>query len=215
MRAYGFAHGRLTPFLQPRRVVLHAGVEHRTFARVEDPIELRAIAPNESELVFSFLTIAARMAEAKEPIQKALVDPGLAAYWRGWGRPGDLGIVAVERASRMPVSCAWVRRYTATDHAYGFVSEDVPELSTGTIDGFRDRGIGTRTLAELIRVCSREAPGISLSVRETNPAVRLYQRLGFRLVPGSEKLNRVGTRSFTMLLRFAAHEDERELPASR
>jgi GNAT superfamily N-acetyltransferase len=130
------------------------------------------------------------------------VDPGLAGYWRGWGRPGDLGIVAVERASRVPVSCAWARRYPATDPAYGFVSEDVPELSTGTIDGFRGRGIGTRTLAELLRVCQREAPGISLSVRETNPAVRLYERLGFRLVPGSEKRNRVGTRSFTMLLRF-------------
>lgn len=171
---------------------------------MDDAIALRAVEPNESELVFSFLTIAARMEEAKEPIQKALVDPGLAAYWRGWGRPGDHGIVAVERASRVPVSCAWVRRYTAMDQAYGFVSEDVPELSTGTIDGFRGRGIGSRTLTELIRVCRRDAPGISLSVRETNPAVRLYERLGFRLVPGSEKLNRVGTRSFTMLLRFGA-----------
>lgn len=167
-------------------------------------IELRAVEPNESELVFSFLTIAARMEEAKEPIQKALVDPGLTAYWRRWGRPGDRGLVAVERASRLPVSCAWVRRHTAMDQAYGFVSEDVPELSTGTIDGFRGMGIGTRTLTELIHLCRHDTPGISLSVRETNPAVRLYDRLGFRLVPGSEKLNRVGTRSFKMLLRFGA-----------
>jgi len=100
------------------------------------------------------------------------------------------------------VSCAWVRKYTTSEHAYGFVSEDAPELSTGTIASFRGRGIGARTLTELIRVCRDEVPGISLSVRETNPAVRLYERIGFRIVPGSEKINRVGTRSFNMLLRF-------------
>lgn len=165
-------------------------------------VELRAVLPDESALIFSFLTIAARMDEAEEPIQKALVDPGLAAYWRDWGRPGDRGIVAVDRGSRLPVSCAWVRRHSAAGQAYGFVSEDVPELSTGTIAGFRGRGIGTRTLTELIRVCRDQVPGISLSVREENPAVRLYQRLGFRAVPGTEKVNRVGSRSFVMLLRF-------------
>ncbi|MFF7944735.1 site-specific integrase [Nocardia gamkensis] len=43
---------------------------------------------------------------------------------------------------------------------------------------------------------------LDLSVRETNPARRLYFRLGFRNVPGGEIINRVGTSSYTMLLRF-------------
>jgi GNAT superfamily N-acetyltransferase len=169
---------------------------------VHDAIALRPVGPDEAELIFSFLTVAARMYETNEPIQKALVDPGLAAYWRGWGRAGDSGIVAIDRASRLPVSCSWVRRYSDTDRAYGFVSSDIPELSTGTIDGFRGQGIGTRTLTELVERCRSEVPGLSLSVRESNPAVRLYHRLGFRIVPGSEKINRVGTGSFNMLLRF-------------
>jgi ribosomal protein S18 acetylase RimI-like enzyme len=36
-------------------------------------------------------------------------------------------------------------------------------------------------------------------VRETNPAMRLYERLGFRRVPGREVRNRVGTMSFGMV----------------
>lgn len=183
---------------------MRAVLVYHTLEIVDDSIDLRPVESHECALVFSFLTIAARMEEAREPIQKALVDPGLASYWRGWGRPGDMGIVAFERATRLPVSCAWVRKHTASEHAYGFVSADVPELSTGTIAGFRGLGIGTRTLAELLRACRGQVPGVSLSVRETNPAVRLYERLGFRVVPGSEKVNRIGTRSFAMVLRFDA-----------
>jgi ribosomal protein S18 acetylase RimI-like enzyme len=41
-----------------------------------------------------------------------------------------------------------------------------------------------------------------LSVRQDNPAVRLYERLGFRQ-HGAAFTNRVGTSSMTMLLRFA------------
>jgi hypothetical protein len=42
--------------------------------------------------------------------------------------------------------------------------------------------------------------GMSLSVRADNPAVRLYERVGFRKVVGTESVNRVGTTSYTMRL---------------
>jgi ribosomal protein S18 acetylase RimI-like enzyme len=44
-------------------------------------------------------------------------------------------------------------------------------------------------------------PGISLSVRDGNQAVRLYERAGFKLAPGTEKTNHAGSKSFSMLLR--------------
>ncbi|MFF0455641.1 hypothetical protein [Nocardia africana] len=43
---------------------------------------------------------------------------------------------------------------------------------------------------------------VSLSVRQTNPALRLYERLGFVIVPGSQLVNRAGTTSVTMVHRF-------------
>jgi len=46
--------------------------------------------------------------------------------------------------------------------------------------------------------------GISLNVRRSNPAVRLYERLGFRKVPGSEMVNRVGGVSIIMEVVFGA-----------
>jgi GNAT superfamily N-acetyltransferase len=163
-------------------------------------IHLRSVEPQESALVFSFLTLAARMAESNEPIQKALVDKQLTKYWQSWGRPSDLGIVAVRELDCVPVCCAWVRQLPVGDD--GFLSEGVLELAFGTVPGERGCGIGTRTLTRLIDECRPRAKGISLSVRADNPAVRLYQRLGFETL--SEIVNRVGTQSLVMMLDLAA-----------
>jgi GNAT superfamily N-acetyltransferase len=163
-------------------------------------IRLRSVEASESALVFSFLTIAARMIESDEPIQKALVDQELTKYWQAWGQASDLGIVAVREADGVPVCCAWLRQLPREDP--GFVADCVLELAVGTIASERGRGIGRQVLAELIEVCGPQTNGISLSVRADNPALRLYQRLGFETT--AEIVNRVGTRSLRMLLRFSA-----------
>ena len=157
---------------------------------------LRPVAAHESALIFSFLTLAARMAESNEPIQQALVDEQLTKYWQGWGRASDLGIVAIRELDALPVCCAWVRQLPATDD--GFLADGVLELAFGTVPAERGQGVGTATLSRLIEVCRPAANGISLSVRSDNPAVRLYRRLGFETT--SEIVNRVGTLSLVMKL---------------
>ncbi len=168
-----------------------------------EDVSLRLVGPDESALIFSFLTIAARMDEAEEPIQKALSEPGLSKYWKGWGRAGDLGVVALSAAAGHPVSCAWVRLFPRDEAGYGFVAESVPELGIGTTASYRNRGVGTKTLAALLDRCRGRYPGVSLSVRQDSAAIRLYERFGFERLPGSEGVNRVGTGSITMLLRFS------------
>jgi ribosomal protein S18 acetylase RimI-like enzyme len=157
---------------------------------------LRPVAAHESALIFSFLTLAARMAESNEPIQQALVDKQLTKYWQGWGRASDLGIVAIREQDALPACCAWVRQLPATDE--GFLADGVLELAFGAVAGERGQGVGTATLSRLIEACRPAANGISLSVRSDNPAVRLYRRLGFETM--SEIVNRVGTLSLVMKL---------------
>lgn len=166
---------------------------------------LRTVDPHETTLIFSFLTIAARMRESNEPIQKALTDKELTKYWQGWGRPSDLGVVAIRELDAVPVCCAWVRQLPATDAAY--VATGVLELAFGTVESERGAGLGTRALTRLIECCRPSARGISLSVRADNPAVRLYQRLGFRTT--AQLTNRVGGQSLSMLLDFSLGTAER------
>jgi ribosomal protein S18 acetylase RimI-like enzyme len=78
------------------------------------------------------------------------------------------------------VGAAWYRTFTEASHGYGFVAEDVPELSIAVIASRRREGIGRRLLVHLINASVGQGyPALSLSVREANPARRLYESVGF------------------------------------
>lgn len=47
---------------------------------------------------------------------------------------------------------------------------------------WRNRGIGTRLIEELIDEASRRGHALTLHVEPNNPAQRLYRRFGFRLI---------------------------------
>ena len=126
---------------------------------------------------------------------EVMADPRYAMYLAGWPRPGDHGLIAEQDG---PVGAAWYRTFTEASHGYGFVAEDVPELAIAVIASRRRRGIGRRLLVDLLDASlAQRYPAISLSVREANPARRLYESAGF--VPTKKH----GT-SWTMV-RYANH----------
>jgi ribosomal protein S18 acetylase RimI-like enzyme len=137
--------------------------------------------------------------------------PELARYVAGWGRPGDLGVVAVPvdtgpgASGVSPAGAAWVRLLTRSggDAAYGWVDDATPELAIAVSPAHRGTGVGGLMLDRLLADARALGfPGVSLSVRVTNPARRLYERFGFRPVDGSEVSNRAGSTSLTMVLRW-------------
>jgi ribosomal protein S18 acetylase RimI-like enzyme len=120
-----------------------------------------------------------------------LARPEVGHYIDGWGRLGDVGVVADDGA---PLGAAWIRRFTRLDPGYGYVDDETPELSIGVIEDHRGRGLGTVMLHALVeRAVAEGATRMSLSVEDENPARHLYERLGFVVV------DRVGS-SDTMVL---------------
>jgi ribosomal protein S18 acetylase RimI-like enzyme len=111
---------------------------------------------------------------------EVMADPRYAMYLTGWPRQGDYGLVAEQDG---PVGAAWYRTYTEANHGYGFVAEDVPELSIAVIASRRHEGIGRRLLVDLIDASLAQGYlAISLSVREENPARGFYESAGFVLI---------------------------------
>lgn len=115
----------------------------------------------------------------RPPLEEALEDPELARYVEGFGRPGDFGVVA-EDATEW-VGAAWWRLFRSDAPGYGFIDEATPEVSVAVLPGLRGQGIGTALLKALTGEARDVAiERLSLSVARDNPAVSLYERLGFR-----------------------------------
>ena len=115
------------------------------------------------------------------PDYSVVAQPELARYVSGWGRRGDDGIIAVA-SSGEPIGAVWLRLWSEHDHGYGFINALTPELSVAVRPEARGRGIGTRLLRRLLQRADESYEEVSLSVSVENPAVRLYERFGFRSV---------------------------------
>jgi GNAT superfamily N-acetyltransferase len=104
--------------------------------------------------------------------------PQVSMFHKGWGRPGDTGLVAEKDG--VLLGLVWYRFFTEAEHGEGFVDVHTPEVAVAVVDGHRGEGIGS-ALMEAIHARAREqgVRRISLSVDHDNPARGLYERLGY------------------------------------
>lgn len=118
---------------------------------------------------------------APKPQAVLEADDHLSRYVAGWGRDGDVGLVAVDDATGERLGAAWYRTFAADSPGYGFVDEATPEIAIACTEAARGRGLGHRLIAGLLaHAHDAGLPQLSLSVRTTNvPAVRVYEDEGF------------------------------------
>ncbi|MET8526886.1 GNAT family N-acetyltransferase [Micromonospora sp. NPDC005172] len=91
-------------------------------------------------------------------------------------------MIAVDPADR-PVGASWCRHLTAADPGYGYVSDDIPELTLGVVEHWRNRGVGRALLRAVLSVAhDRGLRAVSLSVERANVAAKLYASEGFHTV---------------------------------
>jgi ribosomal protein S18 acetylase RimI-like enzyme len=112
-------------------------------------------------------------------IEEALRNPDVSKYVEGWGQPGDSAMIA-ESTEGMALGAAWYRLFPAGQPGYGFIDPTIPELGIAVLPEYRGQGIGGALIDVLLE--QARASGfiaVSLSVRQDNPAARLYRRHGF------------------------------------
>lgn len=111
----------------------------------------------------------------------ATADLPTSRYVDNWGRPGDASMIALDDGTS--VGAAWYRVFSRSAPGYGFVDESVPELTIAVVPSRRGRGYGDELLEGLLERARQEGySALSLSVEKANPALRLYERFGFRPV---------------------------------
>ena len=161
-----------------------------------DIVSLRPASAEDVKFLRQMLLIAADWRATSEPrtVEEMLSDPTLARYVADWPREGEFGSIAEEMD--VPVGAAWCRFCSDDDPGYGFVGRSVPELSIGVVQRVRGRGVGRQLLMEVVRQARRRSlERVSLSVEPDNPAMHLYESVGF------ETVGRKGA-AVTMVLRM-------------
>jgi GNAT superfamily N-acetyltransferase len=108
-------------------------------------------------------------------------DASLWRYVSGWGRRGDMSVIALEGG--FPVGAAWFRLFTRDEPGFGFVDDQTPEVAIAVVPSRRGRGIGSELLDELIEVAQEQGYGaLSLSVAAESPAMHVFEKEGFQTV---------------------------------
>ena len=105
--------------------------------------------------------------------------PQFARYVAGWGRHGDSGFVAHDSGQPKPLGAVWFR--LPDDQSPADIAKGVPELAFAVRPEHRRRGIGAALLTYLVKA-DPECSAVSIRVSPDNPAVRLYERFGFKVV---------------------------------
>jgi GNAT superfamily N-acetyltransferase len=159
----------------------------------EPEIGIRAATQDDPGLLWDFLAIA-----AYEPdVDAAKAVPFVAAHLAGWRRPVDFGFIAEREGGA--IGAAWARQFAPAEQPAFYVDAYTPEITIGVKPLARGQGVGRMLLDALMAEATRRGVGLCLNVRHDNLAQRLYERVGFRLVPGSAVPNRVGGTSLGML----------------
>lgn len=196
----GVNHGNTRSVALLRRLGFEHVVDFATYQRFhlrldEGPVDdstaavtLRPATPQDAPILRQRLVDAANWdpSRTSRPPEATLADDQNARYIEAWGRGGDFGVVAEDPATR-PLGAAWCRFLPAERPGYGFVADDIPEVSIAVLAERRGQGIGARLLAAIEReAVDRGVRAVSLSVELTNPAMRLYERSGYAVVEVSD-----------------------------
>ena len=132
-------------------------------------------------ILWEMLYQALRTSEDAPP-REIVRQPEYARHVEGWGRVGDTGFVAYDAEKKDELlGAAWFRLSPgeATETA-------MPELAFAVKSGHRKRGIGAALLTQLVKANPQNS-AVSISAPANNPAVRLYERFGFKIVQQSER----------------------------
>ena len=138
--------------------------------------EIRPLTADDESVIWEMLYLALQGADTVLPPPEIVRQPEYARYAEQWGRAGDRGFLALDKSDHGTLGAVWFRPPQA---------DATPELAFAVRPGHRKRGIGAALLTQWVRA-NPEQDEISLHVGATHPAVRLYERFGFRVVQQGE-----------------------------
>ena len=142
-------------------------------------MHIRPLEPRDQALLWELLHVALWDPPPAPLRPRAVLElPEVRIYAEDWGKPGDVGVLGEIEGE--PLGACWMRLVTG-GAGLGYVDDETPQLGIALFPRFQHRGHGEALMrAALTAAAAHGYRQVSLTVHPENPAIRLYERCGFR-----------------------------------
>ena len=145
---------------------------------------IREITEGEYNILEDFLYEAVFVPEGMPaPSRSIIKQPELQVYISDFGKEkDDIGLLA--EVGDKVVGAVWVRIMDD----YGHIDDNTHSFAISLCKEYRGFGIGTSLMKEMLRILkNRGYKQASLAVQKENYAVKMYLKLGFKIVDENEE----------------------------
>ena len=109
--------------------------------------------------------------------------PELAIYYENFGKGLADNCLVAEDDGKV-VGAVWTRIM----NDYGHVDDDTPSFAISLYKEYRGKGIGTELMRRMLGLLKEQGyKKASLAVQKANCAVKMYEKVGFRIIDENEE----------------------------
>ena len=140
---------------------------------------IRKIRKEEYYLLEDFLYEAIFIPDgAKKPSKEIIKNAELQVYIKNFGNYKDDNCVVAEYDNKIVGAC-----WTRIMNDYGHIDNETPSFAISLYEEYRGKGIGTELMKNMLMLLkSKGYKKASLSVQKNNYAVKMYEKVGFKVV---------------------------------
>ncbi|MFW6287388.1 MAG: N-acetyltransferase family protein [bacterium] len=142
---------------------------------------IREIKPDEIYLLEDFIYEAIFQKDESSPLSREIINkPDIRVYIEDFGKPDDLCLVA--EVDEEVVGAVWTRILCGEVKGYGNIDDETPEFAISLYKEYRNKGIGTALMKNMLKLLKNHGyERTSLAVQKDNYAVKMYEKVGFKI----------------------------------
>ncbi|MBK5719872.1 GNAT family N-acetyltransferase [Dysgonomonas sp. Marseille-P4677] len=146
-------------------------------------ILIREILPSEIHKLEDMLYQAIYQPDENNLIPRSVLKiPEVAAYIKDFGKRTDDHCLVADLDDKI-IGAVWVRVISSEIKGFGYIDDQTPEFAISLFKEYRRQGIGTRLMIKMIEHLRKAGyKQTSLSVQKENYAVKLYFKMGFKVI---------------------------------
>ncbi len=149
-----------------------------------DNLNIRELKKNEHNILGNFLYEAIFIPKGtKKPPREIINNEELQVYVKDFGNYKDDNCIVAELNNKIVGAC-----WTRIMNDYGHIDDNTPSFAISLYEEYRGKGIGTKLMETMLQLLKDKGyKKTSLAVQKNNYAVKMYKKVGFKIIDENEQ----------------------------